>query len=278
MGNDQPGASAFAGYLWDNRDDNLVTRLPGAGDWLAGFLWGEKDKLSTQPQGALGEHSFAGYLWHTRMDSNPAQGSQTPAPTRRYLVQGRSIAAVTAAVEASGGIITHRLNLIKAVGAELTESQRAKLVQDGAVIAVQLDQAIQTAGKDSYVYPTYSVKGAPELFLEGNTVSWEIANLGSKSLEISNIALAWPKANGELVRITLNGKTLQDSGLPASGASLSGNWGKKGERKILRAHRLTLEFSGSIDPSQGNYAFSVSFKQELSVEFEYLGGAAASAG
>ncbi len=53
--------------------------------------------------------------------------------TESYIIQGVSLAHVKTAVEAAGGEITHELGVIRAVGALLTERQRATLTDAGGV-------------------------------------------------------------------------------------------------------------------------------------------------
>jgi serine protease AprX len=73
--------------------------------------------------------------------------SQAPAPAAEssYIVQGSSLEAVTEAVLAVEGEITHELGIINAVAATLTESEREALEERGD-LKITEDGSVKTAG------------------------------------------------------------------------------------------------------------------------------------
>jgi serine protease AprX len=240
---------------------------PAANDFLAGHIWDSRDYSTTTPMHGA-DLKLAGHIWDTRASG---ESSPEPASNGLYIVQGNNTLAVRAAVEASGGQVSHQLDIINAVAARLTPSQQTQLRQHRSVVALHRDHGIQTSGKNSSSEaPDYAVKGAPELLLSGNTMTWDIANLGDKRLRISRIVLAWPEDNGSLVRLAVDGKTLHDSELAPAAAILEGNWGKKeGELRETSLHQMTLEFAANVDLSQQDYALKIEFEQDISVSFEY---------
>ena len=58
---------------------------------------------------------------------------------KAYLVQGGDITAVSSAVSQTGGLLTHNLPIIDAVGAELTPKQVAQLEKSPAITRVMED-------------------------------------------------------------------------------------------------------------------------------------------
>lgn len=68
-------------------------------------------------------------------------------PTQSVIVQANHIAEAIAAVNDVGGRITHELEIINAVGAQVTASQRSVLIARRDVRSVYDDVAVQTAEK-----------------------------------------------------------------------------------------------------------------------------------
>ena len=58
-----------------------------------------------------------------------SEPSKPAENTSRIIVQGESAEAVEELVDEVGGTVTHKLSIIRAVGAELTEEQQAKLAE-----------------------------------------------------------------------------------------------------------------------------------------------------
>ncbi|NNE33996.1 MAG: S8 family serine peptidase [Rhodothermales bacterium] len=73
--------------------------------------------------------------------------SATANSTSSVLIQGTDIETVTAAVEAVGGHVTHRLTLIDATAAELTQQQRAALTTAYPAWSLHANAAVETAAK-----------------------------------------------------------------------------------------------------------------------------------
>jgi serine protease AprX len=69
------------------------------------------------------------------------------APTNSFIVQGTDLATVSAAVQAVGGKVTHKLGIIDAVAAELTAAERAALAKNRAVRRIAANYALNSAAK-----------------------------------------------------------------------------------------------------------------------------------
>ena len=67
------------------------------------------------------------------------------AEVASYILQGRSTAAVVAAVRSVNGTITHEFSMINAVAATLTLEQRDDLLVNPAIIAINEEAPAETA-------------------------------------------------------------------------------------------------------------------------------------
>ena len=77
-----------------------------------------------------------------------------PASTASYIVQGKSLDAIELLVRAEGGDVTHRLGVIRAVAADLTDDQVAALRSNNDVRRVFGNEAVEVAGKKSDKNPS----------------------------------------------------------------------------------------------------------------------------
>ncbi len=71
--------------------------------------------------------------------------SRTPAEeTGAFIVQGKDLATALEAVRQVGGEVTHELGVIRAVGARLTERQRAALEELEGITRIYEDRPVRT--------------------------------------------------------------------------------------------------------------------------------------
>ena len=74
-----------------------------------------------------------------------------PAKTVKVIVQGGSLADMESAVQAVGGVVTHRFTLITAVSADVPEAALSGLT-DGATVQIQVSAA-NNAGESKACSP-----------------------------------------------------------------------------------------------------------------------------
>ena len=101
--------------------------------------------------------------------------------TQAYIVQGHDLVSLQNAVEAVGGEVTHKLGIINAVGARLSDAELRALKQRQEVRRVYADSAVEITGKppkddsgsngNNNIDSTYLAKmtGAVSLHQEGIT-------------------------------------------------------------------------------------------------------------
>ena len=143
-----------------------------------------------------------------------------------YIVQGRDLAGVRAAVEAVGGEITHELGIIKAVGTELTERQVEALREMPNVRRVYANSGVRTSVVDSTSTAAEDglplcadLAGSPTVLFDGRKVIWPIVNAGASDAYIESAELRWPVANGELDKLKRDGANFDAFSSPVPGTS-----------------------------------------------------------
>src|SRR3990172_2450757 len=94
---------------------------------------------------------------------------QVDLPTVEVIVQGYDVATVKALVHAVGGVITHELGLINAVGAQLSTAQQNALQGKAGITKIYASRRLEVAGPvgPDTIYPT--IVGADQLHLQGVT-------------------------------------------------------------------------------------------------------------
>ncbi|HLE26867.1 MAG TPA: hypothetical protein VI793_02030, partial [Anaerolineales bacterium] len=88
---------------------------------------------------------------------------QVDLPTVEVIVQGYDVATVKALVHAVGGVITHELGLINAVGAQLSTAQQNALQGKAGITKIYASRRLEVAGPvgPDTIYPT--IVGADQL-------------------------------------------------------------------------------------------------------------------
>jgi hypothetical protein len=69
-------------------------------------------------------------------------------PTGEYIVQAKDVETAVAMVEFVGGRVTHKLGVINAVGAELTEKQLSQLGSVDVPLRIYTNSAAQVQAQD----------------------------------------------------------------------------------------------------------------------------------
>jgi len=188
--------------------------------------------------------------WLLGLGSAGRQGPQTDPAS--YIVQADDSSRAALAVLQAGGRITHRLDIIKAVGAQLTPAQLRKVRASEAVRRIYLDRPIKVDSGPC------SASGENRLTLDNKKVKWTIGNTGTETLTLNSIVLAWPFAGDKLKKVKLGGKTIYDIKLSPPAATISSGWkGSERDRQIDPADSEELEFEFDKDANSAQTAYSV---------------------
>ncbi len=189
-------------------------------------------------------------------------------------LQGSSAAELRALVEAQGGEITHDLPIIDAVGARLSASQLAKVLESDKVARFMDDLSLPRERQDEppEADQDCQVRGSVELDIGDSSVSWRLYNKGAAPANLQRLSLGWPAQLGAIDAITLAGREL-DPTLYA-GASPGVALIELGDKSDLEVppisgfEKLKLEFrSAARQPlHQRDFSVEATFSGDCTVE------------
>ena len=179
-----------------------------------------------------------------------------------FIVQATSAEAAADAVRNVGGIVTHELAIIRAVGATLDSAQLAALRNHKAVTRVYEDAPVTTSS-------SCSLAAGPAVF-EDSKLYWTITNNGGSTVTIGSLSVSWPSVNSTLKKIKLGGDDIWDTGAEPPHLQIVSGWHDDLRRRELQpgeSAQLMFEFDANIDWAEANYTIIVDFEQGCSVEF-----------
>lgn len=129
--------------------------------------------------------------------------------TLHVLIQGSSAAEITTLVENAGGIVTHDLHIINAVGAKLGQEQLAKVLKS-PLVKRHIDDLSDTKRPEKIKEDEEGcrVRGHIELDLLPNGIGWPLYNKRTTPAAMERLELTWPPALG-----TVSGITIGDSAI-----------------------------------------------------------------
>ncbi len=203
--------------------------------------------------------------------------AQAPAETQEPLkvfLQGSSATELQSLVEAQGGIITHDLHIIDAVGAELTPDQLKKVLESPQVIRFFDDLSISGQPENSppETEKSCEVHGSLELEIGDSGINWKLYNKKATPAHLERLELGWPIQLGTIERITLGGKDL-DPALyveASAGSALLevGNSTKQAAPTFNGTQYLSVSFSSESDQAlrQRDFSMEANFSGDCSIE------------
>ena len=109
--------------------------------------------------------------------------------------------------------------------------------------------------------------GAGGLVLKGGELQWELANGTSNALQIAEITITWPGANGFLDEIKLDGNRISSGPFDPSSADVTVFEGSAGKRAIDPDKSETLRFKFQNEAVTGTYLIEVRFTNDCQVAF-----------
>ncbi|TXS91291.1 S8 family peptidase [Parahaliea maris] len=149
----------------------------------------------------------------------------------RVMLQGESSEQLAALVRQRGGIVTHDLHIINAIGAVLTRDQLDGVLLSPLVTRHIDDLALAPAEEEPELC---NVGGALELEISSNALRWQLYNKGEADVSLQTLELQWPERLGALQGVYYDGKLLPYT------------------PEVDKASRsLTLEISGSTPLTPG---------------------------
>ncbi len=101
--------------------------------------------------------------------------------------------------------------------------------------------------------PECGVAGVGVLNIDGDTVEWQLTNVGRYTATIESIHLVWPEANGDLEKVKLDSKEIASDQRPPPQATIDGGWsGQLEDRQIEKDQARTLKLEFALDAVPGN--------------------------
>jgi len=125
------------------------------------------------------------------------------------LLQGSSTAEITTLVEKAGGIVTHDLHIINAVGAKLGQKQLEEVLKS-PLVTRHIDDLSDTKRPDKIPEKEEGcrVRGHIELDLIPQGILWPLYNKRTTPAAMERLELSWPPALGAVTAITIGDTTI----------------------------------------------------------------------
>lgn len=127
----------------------------------------------------------------------------------RIMLQGASSSAMRQLVEQHGGVVTHDLHIINAVGADVTAPQ-LQLIREAPGISRIIDDLSVEAPEPLEPAPSQDcdVGGALEARLAADSMQWTLYNKHTEAAKLEKLSFSWPAALGALTGLTLGDQEL----------------------------------------------------------------------
>jgi serine protease AprX len=146
----------------------------------------------------------------------------TSLPELRIMLQGRSAQDMRNLVTTNGGVVTHDLPIINAVGARISRPGLDKALES-PLVQRYLDDLSISAEPDELpeeVENTCDVGGALELEINRTGINWRLYNKSDEIAKLSRLELSWPASLGRLTELRLGQQVFK---LPSNPAQQSAN-------------------------------------------------------
>lgn len=128
----------------------------------------------------------------------------------QVMLQGSSTAGLSEVVESHGGTITHRLHIIKAVGATLTRAQLDKVLKSPLITRHIDDLAVSgTPEQPPEEDGSCNVGGSVELDIDENTIRWTLYNKQATPATLEKLQLTWPDTLGTVAAISVGDRLIE---------------------------------------------------------------------
>lgn len=130
----------------------------------------------------------------------------------QVLVQGSSAKEISALVVSAGGIVTHDLHLINAVGAKVSRKQLDEVLQSPLVTRYIDDLSDTNRPDEKPEEEDCKVRGHIELDMSPQHIRWPLYNKRTTSASMQRLEINWPPALGAVTAISV-GDTAIDPAL-----------------------------------------------------------------
>jgi serine protease AprX len=201
-----------------------------------------------------------------------SRAEEANSDSLKVLLQGTSAADMHTLVKENGGLVTHDLHIINAVGAMVTRQQLDKILESPQVSRFLDD--LSTAGEPEEPEEEHcEVDGAVELKLEDSSFSWPLFNKKDKSARLLSVDIRWPEALGKLASLTLGATAIDLAPYSAEKTgAISIKLTQKTAPILAKAASLVGTFSSAPStwandfPTQKDFEITANFEGDCSTE------------
>ncbi|MFT5709850.1 MAG: serine protease AprX [Halioglobus sp.] len=138
-------------------------------------------------------------IWPTHL----CWAEQTKSDPFKVLLQGKPGVELQQLVKQHGGLVTHELHIINAVGAMVTREQLDKIKQSELVTRSIDDLSLSDPTEEDE--KECDVGGAVELDFDEAGFSWRLYNKKDTQVQLRSLDMSWPSTLGDIDSITLGG-------------------------------------------------------------------------
>jgi hypothetical protein len=191
----------------------------------------------------------------------------------KIMLQGSSAAEMRELVTLNGGMVTHDLPIINAVGARVTRQCLDNILESPLVDRYLDDLSASEIPKPAPAEPEpgCDVGGALELGINDTGINWRLYNKNEQPAQLSRLELSWPVDLGALAELRL-GKTvlaLPSNPVPANQLVLTYDLGTHPE--IATTADLVANFS-PLGPDKNH---ATPRQREFTLEVQFVGDCSA---
>lgn len=202
-----------------------------------------------------------------------AQQGEPAEQQLSVMLQGSSAARLHELVEENGGEVTHDLEIINAVGAQLTRSQLDAVLLSPLVSRHIDDLSLTEPRPRDPAEPDgrCDVDGALELDFDYHGARWTLYNKKESPALLEHLVLKWPRELGPITKISVAGHDLDSLDFPTAGeGSLEIDLSGDNRPGISGRAELHIQFlhprGASVSVQQGDFSIKASFAGQCSTE------------
>jgi serine protease AprX len=186
----------------------------------------------------------------------------------KVMVQGSSARDMRQLVEQHGGIVTHDLHIINAVGALISRQDLNKVLQSPLVVRHldDLSRNDQLNPEPDPLDGECNVGGSLDLGWHADQLSWKLYNKREGPANLLRLELNWPQALGQLEELQLGPNKLLQNSLAPSAEGLVLTYKNTEAPSLTGSQTLRARFSNSAGPLPGDGILQKEFSIRASFE------------
>lgn len=163
------------------------------------------------------------------------------------MLQGSRLPEIRAAVTQAGGVVTHDLPIIDAIGARMTRAQLTAAIDQAPSITRIIDDLAWEPEPEPPANADCALAGAIQLDWRDGKAAWRLFNKGDQSLSVSRLSASWPASLGTLVSMAAGNEALESDRVETE---LSAIWEDDPGVQIPANGSITIRLTFTDTPQQ----------------------------